>query len=371
MLDSLRIALVCDWLTDYAGAERVLLKMHELFPKAPIYTTLFDPKRCHVFANADVRTSGLQYFPGAKRFHRVMFPLMPRAFERMDLSDYDLVLSSSHAAAKGIITRPETLHVSYCHSPLRYVWDHSHDYQRQHRRFAPFKTLYRPILHRVRQWDRVAAERVDHYIANSHYIAKRIKKYYGREAEVIHPPVQLNDFELHQEKGESYLAVGRLIPYKRFDLVVEACKRLKRPLKVIGTGSELARLRKMAGPETELLGHVDFETLKAAFAHSKAMIFPQMEDFGIASIEAMASGTPILAYEAGGALETVKQGVSGLFFKEQSVDSVMQAILDFEKQNWEAERVSASVQDFGEQRFKSELRHALVKAYEKHQLNFA
>jgi glycosyltransferase involved in cell wall biosynthesis len=254
VLDQLSIAIVCDWLTVNAGAERVILEMHKLFPKAPIYTTLYKAKAFPSFKVADVRESRLRLLPFSRRMHKVLFPFMPRAFEAMDLSAYDLVISSSHSAAKGIITRPETLHVSYCHSPMRYVWDGSHDYQKSYKAFLPFRFLYRPILHRIRMWDSLAAERVDRFLANSDYISRRIKKYYHRESEVIHPPVDLSAFSPADLPRESYLAVGRLTPYKRFDLLVEAFKNSSKQLTIVGVGPQFSKLRRRAGKNIRFLG---------------------------------------------------------------------------------------------------------------------
>lgn len=366
MLNQLKIAIVCDWLTVYAGAERVLHEMHQLFPNAPIYTTLYKPGTCSLFKNADVRESGLKFIPGARRFHRLFLPFMPGVFERIDLSEYDLVISSSHSAAKGVITKPETLHVSYCHSPMRYVWDHSHEYQSEFKSFKYLKWFYRPILHRIRLWDRVAADRVDHYLANSKYIGQRIKKYYDRDSDVLYPPVDLSLFKVKKDPGSYFLAVGRLIPYKRFDLAVEACKKMKLPLKVVGVGPELNRLKKMAGTDTEFMGKVSDEELRSLYQGAKALIFPQREDFGIVPLEAMACGTPVLAFGHGGALETVKDGVSGLFFYEQTQDSLLAAIKKFEKCKWDAKLVAETVEGFSTARFRSELLHELEKIWKEH-----
>lgn len=366
MLDEKKIAIVCDWLTVYAGAERVIYEMHQLFPKAPIYTTLYRPSHCPLFKDATVKESKLSWIPGARRVHRIFFPFMPKIFERMDLSGYDIVISSNHAASKGILTKPETLHLSYCHSPVRYLWDHSHGYQKGFKKFLPLRWLYLPLLHRIRMWDRVAAERVDHYIANSHYVADRIKKYYGRDSEVIHPPVDLTRFTLKEKKEDYFLAVGRMIPYKRFDLVVKALSELDRPLKVVGTGPEWKRLKRMAGPKVEFLGNVADEDLERLYQNAKALIFPQLEDFGIVPLEAMACGTPVIAYGNGGALETVQDGVGGLHFKEQSVDSLKEAVLRFEAKRWSPEKVHESVKSFDSSRFKSELRHSIEKAWKAH-----
>lgn len=361
-LDDLRVAIVCDWLTVYAGAERVIYEMHQLFPKAPIYTTLYDSKACKVFENADVRESGLRFVPFGRKFHRFLFPFMPGVFERMDLDEYDLVISSSHSAAKGVITLPETLHVSYCHSPMRYVWDQSHSYQKGFRIFSLLNFLTRPILHKMRLWDRVAAERVDHFIANSNYISKRIAKYYGRESDVIYPPVDLGKFSVGYGERDYYVAVGRLIPYKRFDLVVEAFNKLGKPLKIVGDGPEMAKLKRKAKKNVEFLGRVGDKDLQEIYQGAKALIFPQIEDFGIVPLEAIACGTPVIAYGRGGALETVIDGVSGVFFDEQTGESLAKAVSKFEKQSWNPKEVAKSVEDFGSARFKSELRHFLEKA---------
>jgi len=373
VLDSLKIAIVCDWLTVFAGGERVIYEMHQLFPRAPIYTTLYNKKKCPEFAQADVRQSWLRFIPGAKWAHRLFLPFMPLVFERLDLSEYDLVLSSSHSAAKGILTQPGTLHVTYCHSPMRYVWDHSHSYQNQFRSFLPLQILYKPLLHRIRLWDRLAAERVDRYLTNSKYVAARIQKYYHRESELIAPPVDLSFFvpdaeaqRMRTTKKMAYLAVGRLIPYKRFDLAVKACKKLKRPLHIVGEGPELGRLKKLAGKDVVFLGKISDEDLRKEYQKAKALVFPQLEDFGIVPLEAMACGTPVIAYGKGGALETVKENISGLFFDEQTEDSLVKAIQKFEKKKWDEEKISDSVSEFSSARFRSALRHFLENAWKEH-----
>lgn len=367
MLDTLKIAIVCDWLTVFAGAERVVYEMHQLFPKAPLYTTLYNKKRCPQFAQTDVRQSWLRIIPGASWAHRLFLPAMPLEFERLDLRDYDLVLSSSHSAAKGILTQPGTLHVSYCHSPMRYVWDHSHRYRDQFRSLLPLKYLYKPFLHRIRLWDRLAAERVDRFLTNSNTVAARIQKYYHKESLVIAPPVDLSFFHPAGEKGDAYLAVGRLIPYKRFDLVLQACKKMKRPLRVVGDGPELGRLKKLAGKNTIFLGNISDEELRKEYQGAKALIFPQLEDFGIVPLEAMACGTPVIAYGKGGALETVKENVSGLFFFEQTSASITETLKKFEEQKWQAQTIAESVTSFSNIRFRSELHHFLEKAWKEHQ----
>ncbi len=366
MLDTLKVALVCDWLTVTAGAERVLLNLHELFPNAPIYTSLYSKSGCPAFAKADVRESGLAWIPGARRFHRLFLPWMPQAFEKMDFSEFDLVISSSHAACKGIITQPHTLHVSYCHSPMRYVWDHSHEYQRKYKNFSALRFLYQPVLHRIRQWDYLAAQRVDHFIANSHFVAARIAKYYERDSEVLHPPVDLHRFHCRAEKDDHFLLVGRLIPYKHFDLALLACQELGLKVRVVGTGPEWGRLKQRFGDSAEFLGAISDADLALEYGRARALIFPQLEDFGIVPLEAMASGTPVIALAQGGALETVSDGVSGLFFDVPTVESVKEAIQRFLSRDWPAETVAETVASFSPAHFKSSLRHLLEKAWTKH-----
>lgn len=367
MLDKLKIAIVADWLTVYAGAERVVYEMHKLFPNAPIYTSLYNEGACPLFKDANVRESGLRFLPFARRMHKIYMPLMPGAFERMDLSEYDIVFSSNHSASKGVITKPGTLHISYCHSPMRYVWDQSHAYMRGFKFLSPLGIFYKPVLHRIRMWDRVAADRVDSFIANSDYVGRRIKKYYDRKSEIIHPPVDLQKFSpAGHGTRDYYLALGRLIPYKRFDLAVEAFNKLGKPLKIVGRGSELGRLKRMAKGNVEFLGKVSDSELREIYQNAKALIFPQMEDFGIVPLEAMACGTPVIAYGQGGALETVKDGKSGLFFKEQTAASLVKAVKAFEKKRFSPEKVAETVKSFSSARFQRELRHFVEKAWKEH-----
>lgn len=366
MLDELKIAIVCDWLTVFGGAERVIFEIHNLFPNAPIYTSLFHARNCNQFSNAKIIESGLKKFPFARNFHRIYFPFMPKIFETMDFSEFDIVISSSHSAAKGIITKPETLHVTYCHSPMRYIWDRSHSYQSNFSDFKYLKFFYKPILHKIRKWDRLAAERPDQYIANSAYISKRIKKYYKKDSKIIYPPVNLEKFRVSRNHLDFYLAVGRLIPYKKFDLLVDTFNKNSLPLKIVGTGSEFRKLRKIAKSNIEFLGHISDEELYNYYSQSKALIFPQMEDFGIVPLEAMASGTPVIAYAGGGALETVENGTSGILFDEQSPDSLNEAIIKFNSKSWDPDLIASTVDKFSASRFKTELLHYLEKSWKEH-----
>lgn len=364
-MNDLKIAIVCDWLTSWGGAERVILALHRLYPDAPIYTSLYDPTHFPELKDADVRSSFLQRWPGAKRHHQWYLSFMPAAFESFDLSDYNIVISSSHSCAKGVITKPETLHISYCHSPTRYLWDGFHQYVAEY----PWpqwlkKTIIPRMLHRLRIWDRAAADRVDCYVANSRYVASRIKKYYRRDAEVIHPPVQLPHLE-YVDREQYFLAVGRLIPYKRFDLIVDAFNHLKLPLKVVGVGNQLNILSKKAGPSIEFLGMVSEDELIHHYRHAQALLFPQIEDFGITPVEAMGQGCPVIAYAHGGALETVHEGVSGLFFKEQTVESLIEAVERFQRTSFDPKQVRHSAEAFCETLFEQRLSEFVLKEWDK------
>lgn len=327
----MKIAIVADWLTDFGGAERVILRLHKLFPDAPIYTSVFNEKNMAGFGSADIATSFLQKLPGAKEHHQFYILLMPYAFEHFDLSKYDIVISSSHACAKGIITKPETMHICYCHSPMRYLWDNCHEYIKNYNLPWIIKKLAQRPLHKLRLWDKLAADRADHFIANSKNTQKRIKKYYKRDSEVIYPMVDLERFRISKNPGGYFIAVGRLIPYKKFDLIVKVFNELGLPLKIVGTGTEESNLRKKAKKNIEFLGRRNDKETAELLSKAKALIFPQLEDFGITPLEAMACGRPVIAYKKGGALETVTDGKTGIFFNEQSVESLKDAVLKFLK----------------------------------------
>lgn len=368
-----KIAIVCDWLTSPGGAERVVGVFHRMYPEAPIFTSIYHAKRLPEFSGANVKTSFLQHWPFAKTRHPLYFAQMPQAFESFDLSQFDVVISSSHSCAKGIITKPSTLHISYCHSPPRYLWDGSHEYLEEY----PWprwlkRTVIPGYLQKLRVWDRAAAERVDVFVANSHHVAKRIQKYYRREATVIYPPVGYgNEGEKNIERNElgqgtgsknnfpkgNYLAVGRLVPYKRFDLVVKAFNLLGLPLKVVGEGNLYGALKDMAGPNIEFLGHVSEEELERHYREARALIFPQVEDFGITPLEAMAHGCPVIAYGAGGVLETVVQGKSGLFFYHQTLEALAKAVQTFDGMTFEPRVVRAQAQKFSTLRFEEEFKN--------------
>jgi glycosyltransferase involved in cell wall biosynthesis len=340
----MKVAIIADWLTDFGGAERVILKLHKLFPDAPIFTSVFNKDNMKEFEGADIRTSFLQKIPLAKKKHQMFLSLMPLAFEHFDLSEFDVVISSAHSCAKGVITKPETMHICYCHSPMRYVWDNCHSYIKNYNVPILVKKLAQKPLHKLRLWDKLAADRVDFFIANSATTQQRIKKYYKRESSVIYPMVDLDRFE-PARKENYFVAIGRLIPYKKFDLTVQTFNKLGLPLKIIGTGIEEEKLKKMAKGNIEFLGRIEDQKASEIIAKAKALIFPQLEDFGITPLEAMACGVPVIAYKKGGATETVTTK-SGVFFKEQTVKSLEKAIKTFLKKKFSKKEIKAQAQKF-------------------------
>jgi glycosyltransferase involved in cell wall biosynthesis len=321
----MKVAITYDWLNSFGGGERVLLELHRLFPEAPVYTTVHDPRRLAAgLRDMDVRTSFLQHIPFARRHHRPFLPLMPMAFERFDMRGYDLVLTTNSACAKGVITGPETVNFCYCFTPCRYVWDLYHEYTASLRS----RILFAPIAHWLRVWDRVAADRVDHFAAISGEVAARIRKHYRREAEVIFPPVDVERIRPSEEDPEDlYLVVSRLVPYKRIDLAIQAANRLRCRLIIVGDGPDLRRLQGLAGPTVEFKGWLPDEEVAKLYRRCKAFLFPGYEDFGIAPVEAQAAGRPVIAYARGGATETVIDGETGVLFGEQSVDALVEAML--------------------------------------------
>jgi glycosyltransferase involved in cell wall biosynthesis len=366
----MKVAFIHDWLVSLAGSEQVLLKMHELFPKAPIYTSVYCEKNFPSLKNVKVITSFLQKVPFAKSKHQMFPHLRPVAFEQFDLSKYDIVISDGHAEAKGVITKPETLHICYCHTPIRYYWSDYHEYIKNLRYgiLNPLIKLGMPyLINYLRLWDIAAADRVDYFIANSQYVANRIKKYYRRDATVIYPPVDTAKFKPAGKVKNYYFAAGRLIPYKKFDLIIEAFNDLGLPLKIAGTGSEFKKLKEMAKKNVELLGYVSDEELTRLYAEAKAFIFPQEEDFGIAPVEAMASGRPVIAYAKGGALETVKEGVTGIFFKEQTPQCLIDAVRKFDPQVFQPTKIRQHALNFDIKVFQKKIKQFIAEKYQKHQ----
>lgn len=323
----MKVALVHYWLVNMRGGEKVLEELCKLFPEADIFTLVHDESAMSpILRRHKVTTSFLQKMGGVKHYQK-MLPLMPFALESFDLTGYDLVISSEAGPAKGIVTRPDAIHVCYCHSPMRYIWDLMPQYKASAGRFSGFMmSLTAPLL---RVWDVTTSHRVDYFVANSSYVAKRIQKFYRREATVIHPPVNVNRFKISPDVGDYYLCAGQITPYKKVEIAVEACTRLNKRLVVMGGGAT-AQLKKMAGPTVEFLGVVDDATMEHHFSHCRALLYPGVEDFGIVPLEVMASGRPVIAFNRGGAAETVRDGVTGMLFNEQSTASLEAAILEFE-----------------------------------------
>jgi glycosyltransferase involved in cell wall biosynthesis len=324
-----KVALVHDWLNQYGGAERVLEVLHDLFPEAPIYTSIYEPAAMPAaYRQWDIRTSFMQSLPLVKHHHQPFMPLYPLAFEQFDLTAYDLVISNSSAFCHGVLTPAPTLHICYCLTPTRFVWNF-HDYVREESLGGLAKLALPPLLAQLRLWDRLAADRVNHFIAISRAVAGRIAKYYRRDSAVIFPPVDCSSFQPADDVGDYFLVVSRLIPYKRVELAVRACSDLGLPLVVAGDGRYRAALERIAKPSVRFLGWVDEARLRDLYAHCRALIFPGEEDFGLTPLEAQASGRPVVAYAGGGALDTVMPGVTGEFFAERSWEALAEVLLRF------------------------------------------
>ena len=369
----MKVALVHDYLAQAGGAERVAAALHILYPGAPLFTSVYDPKATlAAFAAVDVRTSYLQRWPfSSRRFHKLALPYYPAAFERFDFTGYDLVLSSSSSFAKGVVTPPETCHVCYCHTPSRFVW-RQHEYLRRDRSARVLTALTGSLLSSLRSWDVESAQRVDYFVANSYNVARRIRKFYRRDvAAVIPPPVETGSFTPvpPSEVGSHFLVVSRLLNYKRVDLAVEACNRLQVPLRVVGTGPELAALKRIAGPTVQFLGRLSDREVARELARCRALIFPGEEDFGITPIECMASGRPVVAYGAGGALETVLEGKTGVFFGEQTVDSLAAALGCVARMPFDVEALRAHAFSFDTVVFEERMRGLIGDAMEEHRDN--
>ncbi len=326
----MKVALVHDHLNQLGGAERVLLNFHNVFKDSPVFTLVYDKKALPPdFLNLNVKPSYIQNLPFSRRWFKWYLMLMPSAIERHNLFDYDIVLSSASSFAKGVLTKPETLHICYCHTPTRFLWSYAHDYTSELSEPYLIKKLLPPFLSRLRLWDYQAAQRVDYFIANSKNVAARIKKYYKRDSVVIYPPIDINKFFVSSKIENYFVLISRFRPYKKTDLAIQAFNKLKIKLKVIGTGEEEKRLKSLAGDNIEFLGKVDDETKVRVLARARALIHPQAdEDFGITAVEAMACGRPVIAFRGGGVLESVKDGVTGIFFDEQTWESLAEAVIN-------------------------------------------
>lgn len=320
-----RVAIVHYWLVSMRGGERVLERLLNLFPGADVFTHVYDEERMSAtIRKSKVTTTFIDKLPMSKRLYQYYLPLMPMALEQLDLTGYDLVISSESGPAKGVITSPHAMHLCYCHSPMRYLWDHYHLYRKDANPLARVAMPF--IYHRMRQWDMSSAARVDKIAANSSFIRDRVRKSWRREAEIIHPPVETRLFTPSLDIDEHYLWVGQMVPYKRPDLAVEAFTRTGQPLLMVGEGGMLKKLKASAGPNVKFVSRLDFDGLRRAYARARALVFTAEEDFGIVPVEAMASGRPVLAYGRGGALDSVAPGETGMFFNRQDVDALVDGI---------------------------------------------
>ena len=356
----MKLALVHDYLIQDGGAEKVLGVLQEIWPDAPIFTLFFDPKKFPHLQGRDIRTSFLQRFPLSKTKYQWYIALMPTATERLDLRDFDVVVSSASAFAKGIITRHDTLHICYCHTPTRYLWSDTHSYIEELRAPRFVKSLLPPLLSYLRMWDKQAAERVDLFVANSRTVRDRIKKYYRKESHVIHPPVDIDRFAISQKPKTYFLTGGRLVAYKRFDLVVEACNRLGVPLKIFGSGPVETTLRERSKGNIEWLGRVDVETQAKLYADALAFIHPQEEDFGITPVESMASGRPVITTKGGG-LKPLSM-VTGEFLMNR-LEDLADHLVRFSAESYDAKRIRTHAEQFSKEAFKEKLKTFVETTY--------
>lgn len=354
----MKTALVHDWLVGIGGGEKVLEAIYSLYP-SPIYTLVADKKKIEgaAFAAADISSSFLQKLPMAKSCFRNFLPFFPMAMEQFDLGEHEVVLSLSHAVAKGVLTTSEQLHLCYCFTPMRYAWDLYHTYVRE--LGALRKLSAKLALHSLRKWDLLSATRVDHFAAISHFIARRIKKIYAREARVIYPPVATQNFSLAREKEGYYVTASRMVSYKKIDLIVEAFSQMpEKRLLVLGDGPEMNRIKAKAKKNIEILGYRSDIEMRDYLAKAKAFVFAAEEDFGIIVVEAQAAGTPVIALGKGGALETVVENETGLFFPDQTPESLAVAVEEFEKceERFDPHKIKAHAEKFSEERFKREFK---------------
>jgi glycosyltransferase involved in cell wall biosynthesis len=356
-----RVAIVHYWLVGMRGGERVIERLLHLFPDADIFTHVYVPEAMSkTIASRPVKTSFIQKLPGAARHYQKYLPLMPMALEELDLRGYDLVISSESGPAKGVIAAPDALHLCYCHSPMRYLWDHYHDYKPAAGRLARLVMPW--SFHRLREWDVTSAARVDTFVANSTFIRQRIARVWRRDAQVVHPPVATHLFSRSPEVEDRYLWVGQMTPYKRADIALEAFNRMKLPLLMVGQGEMSAELKRRAGPTVEIVDKLDFDSLRRAYARCRGLVFTAEEDFGIVPVEAMASGRPVLAYGRGGARDSVAPGISGQFFADQSIDSLIEGVEALERwlPDFDPAAAMAHAQRFAPERFDEGILAALA-----------
>ncbi len=371
-LKNFKIALVHDFLTKIGGAEKVLLLLHEMFPDAPIYTTIYDNSGTkHLFEDCKIITSSLnKYPPFIKNHTKYLLPFYPKAVEEFDLSEYDIVISSSNSFAHGVITSPRTFHLCYCHSPMRYAWDYAHEYLIENKIGYGLKGLFvRKTMHNIRIWDKIASDRVDSWIANSENVKNRIKKYYQSDSEVIFPPAPIEKIEANENIPDGYyLIVSRLEPYKKVDLAIKAFSKLDKPLVVIGIGSEQNNLKKIAGKNIEFLGWQSDKSVYEYMRNAKALIFPGEDDAGITPIESMAAGRPVIAYNKGGAKECVIDSRTGVLFNNSTEDALIEAVEKIEKNSlsFSPKNCRQRAEEYSTEKFKTKFMQILEKKHKQY-----
>jgi glycosyltransferase involved in cell wall biosynthesis len=353
----MKVAIIHYWLVGMRGGEKVIEALCEMYPQADIFTHVYVPEMVSDrIRQHRVIPTFINALPRAARMYKTYLPLMPLALEQLDLSGYDLVISSESGPSKGIIPPPDAVHVCYCHTPMRYIWNMYHDYRNSAGRLT--RWIMPPLAHYLRMWDVTSAARVDSFVANSATVARRIQRYYGADSAVIHPPVDTSAFSIvpPSELGDYYLMAGELVSYKRPDLAVRAFNDMKLKLVVIGGGEMLEELRRIAGPTVSVMGSQPFEVLKQHYARCRALIFPGEEDFGMVPVEAMASGRPVVAFGRGGATETVTDGISGVFFTEQTVEAISAAVKGLAGIETNPETIAAHANQFGRDQFFRKMR---------------
>jgi glycosyltransferase involved in cell wall biosynthesis len=361
---SKKVALVHDWLTGQRGGEKVLEVLAEIFPQAPIYTLLhLKGSQIRAVEERRIVTSFIQKMPFLRRKYRSYLPLFPLAIELLDLQNFDMVVSSSHCVAKGIIPRPDALHISYIHSPVRYAWNQYHAYFSAEKLNFFSRKLIPPIIHRLRIWDESSSHRVDHFVANSNTTAQRIQRYYRRRADVIYPPVDTDFFKPGSAGGDYFLIVSALVPYKKIDLVIEAFNRLDRPLKIVGTGGEYKKLKRAAGPNVEFLGSLEPENLLKVYQGARALVMPGEEDFGINALEAQACGVPVVSFARGGGTETVLPNKTGVLFPHPTIESLVAAIDKIQSIPFNKDSLRGHALEFSRSVFKTKISAYLQKKW--------
>lgn len=353
----MKVAIVTDWLNSKGGAEKVTQHIAEIYPKADIYTSIYKKENFPSFKDRKVYTSFINNLPFAHKLHFIYLFLMPYAFENMNFDDYDLVINSNWACSKGIITNTETKHIIYMHNPTRYVWDDCHKYLNQYNIPKILKLIAKPFLNKLRTWDFVASQRNDGIICNSSVVQKRIKKYYHLDSTVINPAFENRNIKIKDKKENYYLAGGRLIPYKQFELIVKAFNINKKNLKIYGKGRLLEKLKKLnTNPNTEFLGYVDDKKHQSLLENAKAFLFPQKDDFGIVAAESIQHGCPVIAFKKGGVVDIIKEKQNGIFFEEQTKESLNQAIEKFEKMKFLSKEIVESSKKFTKQEFQKKFK---------------